>query len=271
MKLPGDVSSPTARYLEGELVRRRRAGRLAVLDVGCGKGALFERLLATGHDLCGYDLASRRPWLETRLRPILGAQFDDRIRLAQNERTIPFESDRFDLLYAHEVFEHVLHLDRILEECARVLRPGGALIATFPPTTTPVEGHYGIPFVHWLPAGPLRVRYCQCIYACRLRPRPANWTARQQAEEVNRFLATEVYYRLPNEIAALGSCYFENTRLDTAGLVRAKLELLAADPRRSRRLVATALRRLPEGVLTATVTHMIDAAWVFERPRKAAG
>lgn len=38
----------------------------------------------------------------------------------------------FDLVLSGDVFEHVPDLDQALYECARILRPGGALLATFP-------------------------------------------------------------------------------------------------------------------------------------------
>jgi SAM-dependent methyltransferase len=44
--------------------------------------------------------------------------------------TLPDAS--FDLVVCNEVFEHVPDLGRVLAEIARILRPGGVLLATFP-------------------------------------------------------------------------------------------------------------------------------------------
>ena len=45
---------------------------------------------------------------------------------------LSFSNASFDLLLCNELFEHVQHLDQAFAEIARVLRPGGRLVATCP-------------------------------------------------------------------------------------------------------------------------------------------
>lgn len=45
---------------------------------------------------------------------------------------LSFSSESFDLVLCNELFEHVPHLDRAFSQIARVLRPGGRLVATCP-------------------------------------------------------------------------------------------------------------------------------------------
>ena len=45
---------------------------------------------------------------------------------------LTFADNSFDLVLCQELFEHVPHLDRAFAEIARVLRPGGRLVATCP-------------------------------------------------------------------------------------------------------------------------------------------
>ncbi|MDP6978333.1 MAG: class I SAM-dependent methyltransferase [Myxococcota bacterium] len=50
----------------------------------------------------------------------------------QDLGALTFEDERFDVVLCNEVFEHLPALDRALAELARVLRPGGSLLTTFP-------------------------------------------------------------------------------------------------------------------------------------------
>ena len=130
-------NSATTLYI-GRAIQRIAAGRrLSVLDMGCGDGNLIRQFLEFGHDFHGYDLPSREAALAAAMRPILGEAFDERIRIMRDERVIPLPDSQFDVVYANQVFEHVRFLDHMLGECARVLKPGGTLIALFPLATYP--------------------------------------------------------------------------------------------------------------------------------------
>jgi len=51
---------------------------------------------------------------------------------AEDLLNLSFPSGVFDVVLSNEVFEHVPNLERSLAEVARVLKPGGTLLATFP-------------------------------------------------------------------------------------------------------------------------------------------
>lgn len=225
-----------------------------VLDFGCGKGTVLEALLRAGHDVYGCDFSYRLPVLQRRL----GHRCcEERVRLHDNERSIPFASDSFDAVYALQVFEHVKYLDAILGECARVLRPNGVLIATLPLATTPIEAHLKTPIAHWLPAGAVRVRYLRVWHALGWLPRLSGWSA----EDEDRYLSTECFYRFENELLAVAGNHFEAHRNITAEIVDVKLGML-------NRLAALLLRALPRRILTAGVTYLVNAAFEFTRPRR---
>jgi len=50
------------------------------------------------------------------------------IRPGDLEGTWPFDDDRFDIVHANQVIEHVKRLDHFMQEAARVLKPGGLLV-----------------------------------------------------------------------------------------------------------------------------------------------
>jgi len=50
----------------------------------------------------------------------------------ENLLDLSFPEGAFDIVVVNDVFEHVPSIDRCLSEIARVLRPGGRLVSTFP-------------------------------------------------------------------------------------------------------------------------------------------
>jgi SAM-dependent methyltransferase len=93
-----------------------------VLDVGCGPGELTERFAKElGADVCAIDISPRMVEL-THARGI-DAQVAD-------VESLPFGDAEFDCVFAGWVLYHVPDIDRAIAECARVLNPGGRLVAS---------------------------------------------------------------------------------------------------------------------------------------------
>ena len=96
-------------------------GPRVVLEVGGGPGELSERMQAElGASVSYLDLSPRMVEL-ARSRGV-----DANVGDVQE---LPFDDDTFDTVVAAWMLYHVPDLDRALAEVARVLRPGGALIA----------------------------------------------------------------------------------------------------------------------------------------------
>ncbi len=95
-------------------------GRL--LDVGCGPGQLTRRFVdEAGADVSAIDLSERM----VELARALG--LDARVGDAEQ---LPFGDGEFDCVFAGWVLYHVPGLTQAIAECARVLRPGGRLVAS---------------------------------------------------------------------------------------------------------------------------------------------
>jgi SAM-dependent methyltransferase len=93
-----------------------------VLDVGCGLGSFAERFSKElGADVKAIDTSTRMVEL-TRARGI-DAQVVD-------VEQLPFADGEFDCVFAGWVLYHVPALEKALAECARVLEPGGRLVAS---------------------------------------------------------------------------------------------------------------------------------------------
>jgi SAM-dependent methyltransferase len=92
-----------------------------VLDVGCGTGEMAERIAhELGARVTAVDSSPRMVHL-TRERGI-----EARVGSIQ---TLEFDDGSFDCVVAGWVLYHVPDRPRAISECARVLRPGGRLVA----------------------------------------------------------------------------------------------------------------------------------------------
>jgi len=92
-----------------------------VLEIGCGRGELAERIAGElGVEVVALDQSERMVAL-TRARGIEA--------LVGDVEALPFPDASFDAAVAAWMLYHVPDLDRALAELARVLRPGGRLVA----------------------------------------------------------------------------------------------------------------------------------------------
>jgi SAM-dependent methyltransferase len=99
----------------------REAAPRRVLEVGCGWGAFAQRTIEElGVELVAIDQSERMVEL-ARERGV-----DARVGDVQD---LPFADGEFDCAVANWMLYHVADLDRGLAELARVLRPGGRLVA----------------------------------------------------------------------------------------------------------------------------------------------
>ena len=107
--------------LEVSLVRRYGQDR-DLLEVGCGTGLLLQRTRDFARRCVGIDLS-----------PGMLAKAKDRsLPVLQGAATVlPFRDSSFDVAYSFKVLAHVENIQLALAEMARVVRPGGFVIAEF--------------------------------------------------------------------------------------------------------------------------------------------
>jgi SAM-dependent methyltransferase len=123
-----------------------------ILDFGCGEGRYVYEYRDAGFDAYGFDICPapqyRHPADEKFFgfaltgKPVNIPEFEVDRRFYK----LPFEADFFDFLFSTSTLEHVMDYDLALSEMARVIRPGGVAIHTFPARYLPVEPHIHVPF-----------------------------------------------------------------------------------------------------------------------------
>jgi SAM-dependent methyltransferase len=97
----------------------------SVLEVGCGAGVDLARFARGGAKVCGVDLTASAIALAK-------ANFEQQRLTGQFEvadgESLPFADQAFDLVYAHGVVQYTANPQRLVNECHRVLKPGGQAI-----------------------------------------------------------------------------------------------------------------------------------------------
>jgi SAM-dependent methyltransferase len=118
-------------HWDDELLRERILAHLqpssAVLDLGAGAGIVPQmNFRGLASSVSGVDLDPR----------VIGNPFLDEGRVA-DVAGIPYENDRFDLVFSDNVLEHLEKPLEVFREVARVLTPGGVFLFK-----TPNKWHY---------------------------------------------------------------------------------------------------------------------------------
>lgn len=150
-RLPHAALNPVGRLPKAEKIAAllklgSMAGRrLRLLEIGTGSGVIahyFATRAGLECEVDAIDVLDQRQVVEGyRYQTVTGVE-------------LPFEDGSFDIVISNHVIEHVggtgeqlAHLRSI----ARVLRPGGVAYLATPNRWQPVEPHYRLAFLSWLP------------------------------------------------------------------------------------------------------------------------
>ena len=107
-----------------------------ILDIGCGLGMYTQAFRRYSRDVYGVEVEQRRAVLA--LDRTMG------VARAVGE-ALPFPNDTFDLVFDHEVLEHVTDDRQVVREMVRVTRPGAHIVTFVPNRLWPWETHG----IHW--------------------------------------------------------------------------------------------------------------------------
>lgn len=94
-----------------------------ILDLGCGRGVLLAAFLGKGFEAHGVEISEAA---------VAGIDPRVKIRMAWHLQEAGYPADTFDQILIWHVLEHLPDPRATLEECRRILRPGGRLIVAVP-------------------------------------------------------------------------------------------------------------------------------------------
>ena len=98
---------------------------LRILDIGCGGGVLSEPLARIGAQMVGADPAAGNIAAAKLHAAESGLAIDYRLTTAE---ALADAGERFDVVLAMEVVEHVADVPLFVKRCAEMVKPGGMMV-----------------------------------------------------------------------------------------------------------------------------------------------
>jgi 2-polyprenyl-3-methyl-5-hydroxy-6-metoxy-1,4-benzoquinol methylase len=102
------------------------AGEKKILDVGCAQGTLALLLAERGHDVLALDLRpnfieyAQSRYTHGRIRFVVGNALECEL------------GERFDLIFANQIVEHLVYPERLIRRLKGLLNSGGKVVVTTP-------------------------------------------------------------------------------------------------------------------------------------------
>lgn len=113
---------------------------IRILDIGCSFGIILEHITPEGGLGIGVDIDSS-----------IGREGRNLAFARADAEDLPFADRSFDIVICNHVYEHTDNAGRLIAEIGRVMRDDGVCYFAGPNKYEPVEPHYGLPFLSWLP------------------------------------------------------------------------------------------------------------------------
>ena len=187
-----------------------------ILDFGCGTGGMVYEYQDAGFEAYGFDITTavdlRNPKDEKNFKFALTGHPPNTPDHTINESfyRIPFEEKFFDFIFSSQVLEHVMDYDLALSQMARVLKPGGVAIHTFPSKYMFLEPHTRIPL------GGVLHNYSWNYFWALMGIRnhyQTGYAAKVCAEINTNYAKTGVNYLHVHEILKISKKFFREARL----------------------------------------------------------
>ncbi len=133
------------------VIREERgdAGVLDMADIGCGAGTQSLLWARAGHRPHGIDINESLIAIARERAARSGRALDFSAGTATK---LPWPDASMDVCLLPELLEHVADWQPCLDECVRVLKPGGVLYVSTTNVLCPVQQEFDLPLYSWYPA-----------------------------------------------------------------------------------------------------------------------
>lgn len=121
------IRDEAARRFGRDLKSPKALSGLRALDIGCGGGLLAEPLARMGARVVGADAAPTNIEIARLHATDSGLDIDYRNTTAE---ALAAKRERFDMILALEIVEHVPDMGAFVEICAGMLKPGGLMVVS---------------------------------------------------------------------------------------------------------------------------------------------
>lgn len=110
---------------------------LFILDIGAGDGTICDYFSHKNEVYC-VDIQDQRINKKSKFIKVESVK-------------LPFGDDFFDIVISNHVIEHIENQELHIHEIFRVLKKNGVCYLATPNSNFPIEPHYKIPLIHYLP------------------------------------------------------------------------------------------------------------------------
>jgi 2-polyprenyl-6-hydroxyphenyl methylase/3-demethylubiquinone-9 3-methyltransferase len=121
----GFIRGAACRHFERDEQEIAALAGLRILDIGCGGGILSEPLARLGAQVVGADPSPANIAAAKMHAADAEVLVDYRVTTAE---ALADAGERFDIVLAMEVVEHVAELNLFIKRCAEMVKPGGLMI-----------------------------------------------------------------------------------------------------------------------------------------------
>jgi len=201
-----DAYCPNKQILQYVAIFTAQSGKepsnIRILDFGCGRGLLCVTLTRLGYQAYGVDIDKSAVDEGMQFMEKHGYVKDVLGTIDEQGKT-KFENDYFDIIISDQVFEHIEDILTTATEVARLTKPSGWGIHSYPACYLPVEPHIFVPFVHWLPKNKIR-QYWIHFFLNFKKKTPWDHLKHMNNKELAAYyfdyLDKQTFYRLPSQV-----------------------------------------------------------------------